>query len=50
MMTFKHDIAEFFAAYVDAFVGKDVKALSELWDAVGLFPSPKLRKTGRLAG
>ena len=34
------EIEEFFVAYVDAFVREDALALSELWDPVGLFPSP----------
>lgn len=39
-MTFHDEIADFFAAYVDTFARNDADALSELWDAVGLFPSP----------
>lgn len=39
-MTFYEQIADFFANYVDAFVRNDADALSELWDTVGLFPSP----------
>lgn len=39
-MTFHEQIAEFFVDYVDAFARRDADALSELWDAVGLFPSP----------
>lgn len=39
-MTVQDEIAAFFASYVDAFARNDAEALSELWDAVGLFPSP----------
>lgn len=39
-MTFHEKIAEFFVEYVDAFARNDADALSGLWDAVGLFPSP----------
>ena len=39
-MVFHEEIASFFAEYVDAFVRNDADALSQLWDAVGLFPSP----------
>jgi hypothetical protein len=39
-MTFDEEIAEFFSNYVDAFARNDADALSELWDKVGLFPSP----------
>jgi hypothetical protein len=39
-MTFDQEIAEFFSNYVDAFARNDADALSELWDKVGLFPSP----------
>lgn len=36
-----HDeIDAFFASYVDAFVRKDATALADMWDDVGLFPSP----------
>jgi ketosteroid isomerase-like protein len=34
------EIASFFRDYVDAFARSDADALSELWDPVGLFPSP----------
>lgn len=34
------EIAAFFDGYVDAFDREDADALSELWDEVGLFPSP----------
>jgi hypothetical protein len=41
MTTAFHDeIAAFFANYVDAFARRDANALSEHWEAVGLFPSP----------
>lgn len=39
-MTFHDEIARFFADYVDAFACNDADALSDLWDAVALFPSP----------
>lgn len=39
-MTFHDEIAAFFADYVDAFARSDAEALSELWEPVGLFPSP----------
>ncbi len=39
-MTIEDEIAAFFASYVDAFARNDADALSELWDSVGLFPSP----------
>lgn len=34
------EIRAFFEAYVDAFDREDAEALSQLWDEVGLFPSP----------
>ncbi|MEM7641405.1 MAG: hypothetical protein AAF366_02635 [Pseudomonadota bacterium] len=34
------EIEVFFASYVRAFADEDADALSELWDPVGLFPSP----------
>lgn len=39
-MTFNDEIAAFFVEYIDAFARDDADALSELWDTVGLFPSP----------
>ncbi len=39
-MTFQDEIAAFFVDYIDAFARSDVDALSDLWDPVGLFPSP----------
>lgn len=39
-MTLHEDVTAFFADYVEAFTRNDATALSELWDAVGLFPSP----------
>jgi ketosteroid isomerase-like protein len=39
-MSIHEDIAEFFHSYVDAFNREDAAALGDLWDAVGLFPSP----------
>ena len=36
-----HDqITQFFQEYVEAFAKNDAEMLSNLWDAVGLFPSP----------
>lgn len=34
------EISAFFAEYIDAFARQDADALSELWEPVGLFPSP----------
>lgn len=39
-MNLYDDIAAFFATYVDAFARNDADALAELWEPVGLFPSP----------
>ncbi|MEE2952343.1 MAG: hypothetical protein VYD57_14010 [Pseudomonadota bacterium] len=39
-MMFHDEIAAFFAEYVDAFQRRDPDALCELWEPVGLFPSP----------
>ena len=39
-MNFQDEIAAFFVSYVDAFARRDAAALSELWEPVGLFPSP----------
>ncbi|WP_419828624.1 hypothetical protein [Methylobacterium sp.] len=39
-MTFQNEIAAFFDSYVSAFVRRDADALSDLWEPVGLFPSP----------
>ncbi len=39
-MSIRTDVAEFFIAYVDTFNRDDATALGELWEAVGLFPSP----------
>lgn len=39
-MTFQDEIAAFFVNYVDAFANRDAEALSELWEPIGLFPSP----------
>lgn len=39
-MTIEQELTDFFAHYVDAFARNDADALSALWDAVGLFPSP----------
>lgn len=38
--TFMTEIAAFFSAYLDAFRREDASAVSELWDEVGLFPTP----------
>ena len=38
--SFHDEMAAFFADYVDAFARQDAGALSELWEPVGLFPSP----------
>lgn len=39
-MIIQDEIEAFFVSYVDAFARNDADALSELWDSVGLFPSP----------
>lgn len=39
-MPFHDEITDFFGCYVDAFAREDADKLSELWDEVGLFPSP----------
>jgi hypothetical protein len=39
-MSFEHEMAAFFARYVEAFARRDAGTLSELWEPVGLFPSP----------
>lgn len=39
-MTLHDELAQFFAEYLDAFAREDADALSQLWDDVGLFPSP----------
>ena len=39
-MSIHEDVADFFVAYADAFNRDDAAALGELWEAVGLFPSP----------
>ncbi|QMW21579.1 nuclear transport factor 2 family protein [Sandaracinobacteroides saxicola] len=39
-MTLQNEIAAFFAEYIEAFARNDPDALSELWEPVGLFPSP----------
>ncbi|MFN3668346.1 MAG: hypothetical protein ACK4VY_03490 [Brevundimonas sp.] len=36
----RDQIDQFFARYIDAFARSDAEALSEMWDPVGLFPSP----------
>ena len=40
-MTFQDEISAFFVKYVDAFARRDANALCELWEPVGLFPSPE---------
>lgn len=37
---FRDQIDQFFARYIDAFARRDAEALSEMWEPVGLFPSP----------
>ena len=39
-MLFHGEIADFFDRYVDAFAREDADKLSEMWDEIGLFPSP----------
>ena len=39
-MSTQDEIKAFFVNYIDAFARNDADALSESWDAVGLFPSP----------
>lgn len=39
-MTIQDEIKTFFDNYIEAFANEDADALSELWDSVGLFPSP----------
>ena len=39
-MSFQDEVAAFFAQYIDAFARQNADALSELWEPVGLFPSP----------
>ena len=39
-MTFQDEIAAFFDRYVDAFARGDADAVADLWEPVGLFPSP----------
>lgn len=39
-MSFRDQIDQFFARYIDAFARRDAAALSEMWDPVALFPSP----------
>lgn len=38
--TVRDEISAFFASYLEAFARNDADAVSELWDPVGLFPSP----------
>ena len=38
--TFQDDVAAFFDGYVDAFARWDADAVCDLWEPVGLFPSP----------
>jgi hypothetical protein len=37
---FRDQIDLFFGRYIDAFARRDAEALSEMWEPVGLFPSP----------
>ena len=39
-MNTQDEIKAFFDSYIDAFARNDADALSEAWDAVGLFPLP----------
>ena len=39
-MTFQDEIAAFFDSYVEAFARWDADAVCDLWEPVGLFPSP----------
>lgn len=39
-MTLQDEMEAFFATYVDAFRAGDVDSIAELWEPVGLFPSP----------
>ena len=39
-MSTQDEIEAFFVGYVEAFARNDADALSEAWDAVGLFPLP----------
>lgn len=39
-MSFHDDVTDFFGRYVDAFAREDADTLSQLWDDVGLFPTP----------
>lgn len=39
-MTVRDEIKAFFDSYIEVFANEDADALSELWDPVGLFPSP----------
>lgn len=39
-MGLKDELDAFFALYIDAFQDGDANAIAELWDPVGLFPSP----------
>jgi uncharacterized protein (TIGR02246 family) len=39
-MTFDQEIAAFFTIYVEAFANSDADTIAELWEPVGLFPSP----------
>lgn len=38
--TVPDEIEAFFVSYLEAFARNDADAVSELWDSVGLFPSP----------
>lgn len=39
-MSFQEEIGGFFDGYIDAFARQDAEAISQMWDEVGLFPSP----------
>tara|TARA_Y100000815_G_C13254923_1_gene466956 strand:- start:175 stop:615 length:441 start_codon:yes stop_codon:yes gene_type:complete len=38
--TFENEVRAFFSAYLSAFHRQDALAITDLWDEVGLFPSP----------
>ena len=45
-MPFHDEITDFFGGYVNAFAREDGDTLSELWDEVGLFPTPRGGRAG----
>ena len=50
-MSTQDEIKAFFVNYINAFARNDADALSELWDTIGLFPSPtgNSRWSGRIS-